>query len=198
MGNKEVKECRYRRRKNLYRMILGVQQFINYPFLNIIWVLFAVVIFGMIKGAKVFVKNVEVASMFSTIFPACIKIVVILVSLILVIGILQLVGYGFAVRDESDMEYIFGNRLDAKKQYALLIYKRKDTRTGVIKRQFATTIPLHIWRDNKETLCDIMNICLVSEIGYGGKKKNNGRRVCFESVKGRKPPEREVLYDEIK
>ena len=42
MDNKQFNEQRHNRKKQLYRFTLGIQQLLNYPLLNLIWLLFAV------------------------------------------------------------------------------------------------------------------------------------------------------------
>ena len=42
MDNKKFNEQRHNRKKQQYRFTLGIQQLWNYPFLNFIWLLFAV------------------------------------------------------------------------------------------------------------------------------------------------------------
>ena len=52
------------------------------------------------------------------------------------------------------------------------------------------------WQEKKDAICDRMDIHLIGDITYGGRKKNKGNHIYFESAKGRKPMERGVLYDD--
>ena len=111
-------------------------------------------------------------------------------------GLIQAVGYCFAVKDEADLEIIFNDKRDVKNQSPILIYKKKDRKSGVVKREFYTSISMERWQEKKEAICDRMDIHLIGDITYGGKKKSNGNVICFEAAKGRTPTERGVLYDD--
>ena len=60
MDNKEFNERRHNRDKQKYRFILGIQQFLNYPIINILWVLFAGGVLLMVIAEKKIVANMEV------------------------------------------------------------------------------------------------------------------------------------------
>lgn len=192
MNNKYNQE-RYNRMKQKYRVILGIQQFLNYPLLNFIWGVFAVGTIFLAMVMKKFISNMEIYSRFETIFWGCMKTILIVFPVICAIALIQFIGFCFAIRDESDLEIVFC----IQKQSPILISKKKDKRSGVIKREFYTTIPMEQWQEKKETICDRMDIHLIGDISYGGRKKNKGNHIYFESAKGRKPKERGVLYDDI-
>ncbi len=196
MNNIKFNEKRYRRKINIYRLKVGIQQFINYPFLNLFWGIFAIGIALLVIVKRRFVSNMEVHRLFVKIFPLCMNVILIIVPVILAMGVIWAIGNWFAVRDEADLEIIFGDKRDITNQVPILIYKKKDRKSGVTKREFYTTIPMERWQEKKEAICDRMNIYLVGDITYGGKKKNKGNHVYFESAKGRKPKERGKLYDD--
>ena len=196
MDNKQFNKKRYNRNKQYYRASLGIQQLINRPLLNLIWIPFGIsVMFEVIIGKK-YIANMVVYPLLQPIFSACIKTIMFIFPIICAIGITQLIGYCTAIKDEASLENIFSERDVIKEQPPLLIYKKKDKKTGVVAREFYTTIPMARWKEQKEEICDRFNIRLVSEIEYGGRKKNKGNRIYFESIKGRKPTERGILYDD--
>lgn len=196
MDNKEFNKQRHNRRKQQYRFTLGIQQLLNYPILNLIWLLFGVIVMFLVIVEKKYIANMNVYPMFETLFSACITAVIIIFPIICAIGIVQLIGFLFAIRDEADMEIVFGDKRDIKNQPPILIYKKKDRKSGVIKREFYTAIPMERWQEKREAICDRMNIHLIGEITYGGRKKNKGNHIYFESAKGRKSKERGILYDD--
>lgn len=196
MDNKQFNQQRYNRKRQQYRFMLGTQQFLNYPLLNIIWILFAVGIVFMVIAKKKYIANIEVYPMFETIFSVCVTAILIIFPVICAISLIQIIGFCFAIRDEADMEIVFGDRRDVKNQPPILIYKKRDKKSGVIKREFYTTIPMERWQERKEAICDRMNIHIIGDITYGGRKKNKGHQIYFESAKGRNPIERGVLYDD--
>lgn len=196
MDIKQFNEERHNRKKQQYRFSLGIQQLFNYPLLNLIWVLFAVGIALMVIAEKKYVANMEVYPMFESIFSVCMTVIIIIFPVICAIGLIQFIGFCFAIKDEADMEIVFGDKQDVKNQPPILIYKKKDRKSKVIKREFYTTIPMERWQAKKETICDRMDIYLIGDITYGGKKKNKGNHIYFESAKGRNPKERGILYDD--
>lgn len=131
---------RYNRKKQWYRFNLGIQQLWNYPVLNIIWIVFVVGVVFLAMVEKKYIANVEVCSMFETIFSVCMRITIIIVPVICAIGLIQIIGFCFAIKDEADMEIIFGDKRDVKNQQPILMYKKKDRKSGVIGREFYTTI----------------------------------------------------------
>ncbi|MBE5876436.1 MAG: hypothetical protein E7290_06070 [Lachnospiraceae bacterium] len=196
MNNKEYNEHRHNRKKQQYRFALGFQQFINYPAMNLLWGFFAVGIMFLVAGEKKLISNIEIHPMFISKFYACMQAISIVFPIICAIGIIQFIGFCFSIRDEADMELVFGDKRDVKNLPPILVYKKKDRKSGVIKREFYTTIPMERWQEKKEAICDRMDIHLVGDITYGGRKKNKGYRIYFESAKGRKVKERGALYDD--
>ena len=196
MDNKQYNELRHNRKRQQYRFLLGIQQLWNHPILNLIWLLFGIGVVFLVIAEKKYIANMNVYPMFEKLFYACMTALTIIFPIICAIGIVQFIGYIFAIRDEADMEIVFGDKRDIKNQPPILIYKKKDRKSGVTKREFYTTIPMERWQEKKEGICDRLDIHIVGDITYGGKKKNKGYLIYFESAKGRKPKERGVLYDD--
>lgn len=48
----------------------------------------------------------------------------------------------------------------------------------------------------KDAICDRLDIHLIGDITYGGKKHNKGNYICFESAEGRITEKRENMYDD--
>lgn len=196
MDNKKFNEQRHNRKKQQYRFTLGIQQLWNYPFLNFIWLLFAVGVVFLVIAKNKYIANINVYPMLEGVFFACITAIVIIFPILCAIGIIQLIVFLFAIRDEADMELVFGDKRDVKNQPPMLISKKRDRKSGVIKREFYTTIPMERWQEKKEAICDRLDVHLIGDITYGGRKKNKGNHIYFESAKGRNPKERGVLYDD--
>ena len=196
MDNKKFNEQRHNRKKQQYRFTLGIQQLWNYPFLNFIWLLFAVGVVFLVIAKNKYIANINVYPMLEGVFFACITAIVIIFPILCAIGIIQLIGFLFAIRDEADMELVFGDKRDVKNQPPMLISKKRDRKSGVIKREFYTTIPMERWQEKKEAICDRLDVHIIGDITYGGRKKNKGNHIYFESAKGRNPKERGVLYDD--
>ncbi len=158
MDNKEFNERRHNRKKQECRFRLGIQQFWNYPIINLLWILFAGGVVLMVIAEKRFVANMEVYPLFESVFSACMTIMLVIFPVICAIGLIQLVGFCFAIRDEADMEIVFGDKRDMKKQPPILYYKKRDRKSGVTKREFYTTIPMERWKEKKDAICDRLRI----------------------------------------
>lgn len=196
MDNKQFNEQRHNRKKQQYRVSLGFQQLLNHPALNLIWILFAIGVVLLVIGEKKLVENIEVYPMFTPIFNACMTAVLIMFPVICAIGIIKLIGFCFSIRDEADLEIVFGDKRDIMNQLPILMYKKKERKSGVTKREFYTVIPMERWQEKKDAICDRMNIHLIGDISYGGRRKNKGHQIYFESAKGRTQTKRGVLYDD--
>lgn len=196
MDNKQFNVQRHNRKKQQYRFALGIQQLCNYPILNLIWILFAVGVIFLVMAERKYIANMDVYPMFESLFSASMTAVIFIFPILCVIGIIQVIGFLFAIRNEADMELVFGDKRDVKNQPPMLISKKRDRKSGVIKREFYTTIPMERWQEKKEAICDRLDVHLIGDITYGGRKKNKGNHIYFESAKGRKPKERGVLYDD--
>ena len=196
MDNKEFNKQRHNRKKQQYRFTLGIQQLWNYPLLNLIWGLFAGGVVFLVMAKNKYIASVELYPMFETIFTVCVTVIIIIFPIICAVGIVQLIGFLFAIRDEADIEIVFGDKRDVKNQPPILYYKKRDRKSGVTKREFHTTIPMERWKEKKDAICDRLDIHLIGDITYGGKKHNKGNHICFESAEGRITAEREIMYDD--
>ena len=197
MNSKQYIQQMYNKRKTCYRLLLGLQQLRNYPVLNLIWIIIGVGFVLLKKAEKVFVESINVLPIYEKVFYVSMWLLLILIPAICGLGAIYFIGCCFAIKDEADMTIVFCDKRDIKNQSPILVFKKKDKTTGVIKREFYTTIPMEQWQEKKETICDRMDIHLIGDISYGGRKKNKGNHIYFESAKGRKPKERGVLYDDI-
>lgn len=147
MDNKEFNEQRHNRKKQQYRFILGIQQLWNYPLLNLIGRLFAGGVVFLVMAKSKYIASVEVYSMFETIFTVCTTAIIIIFPIICAIGIVQLVGFLFAIRDEADMEIVFGDKRDVKNQPPILIFKKKIENRESLKEN---SILLFRWNDGRK------------------------------------------------
>ena len=197
MESRKYIQQMYNRKKTCYRLLLGFQQIIVHPSLNIIWIVLAVGCVFMIRAEKMMVDTINVFPRYEKIFYISMSLLLILIPAICGLGAIYFIGCCFAIKDEADMTIVFCDKRDIKNQSPILVFKKKDKTTGVIKREFYTTIPMEQWQEKKESICDRMDIHLIGDISYGGRKKNKGNHIYFESAKDRKPKERGVLYDDI-
>jgi len=196
MDNNQYNENRYNRNLQWYRFVFGFQQMIAHPIVNILWLIFAAGVVLLVWGNKQFVSGINAPSIIAPVFQWCMTAMVIIFPIICAIGLCQFIGYMFAKNDEADMCLVFGSKRDIKNQPPILIYKKKDGKTGVSKREFYTSIPMERWKENKDAICDRLDIHLIGDISYGGKKRNKGNHICFKSAEGRMPEDRGIMYDD--
>lgn len=196
MNNNQYNENRYNRKLHWYRFTFGLQQIRAHPLINLVWLLFVSGILALSWKEKQLESLFEVPSFMTYIFHWCLAAILIILPIICAIGFCKFLGYMFARNDEADMCLVFGSRRDLKNQSPILIYKRTDRSSGVTKRVFYTSIPMERWKENKEAICDRLDIHLIGDITYGGKKQNKGNHICFYSAKGRIPEDKGIMYDD--
>ena len=197
MDNKQYNKEYHNRKKQFCHLVLGFQQFLNYPLINLVWIFFTIGIVGFIKGEQFLTDAFQVSALLDGVFKGCMKFIEVFFPIICAIGIIQFIGYITAMKDEANLCIVFRGKREDENLLSILKYKKKDKKTGVIKREFYTTIPMEQWQEKKEAICDRMDIHLIGDITYGGRKKDKGNYVYFESAKGRIPMGRGVLYDDI-
>ena len=193
MEHKQYNKQQYNRKKQWYRFVLGIQQLLNYPVLNLIWILFGKCVIYFERYMKDFIAGRDVYYKFESVFSACVKVITIIFPIMCAIGIIQLIGLCFAIGNEAKLKGSFGKE---ETQLPILIYKKKDWKTKVVKREFYTTIPLECWHENQGTICFNLNCHIIGDITYGGKNKNTGNYIYFEAAKGMKPEAKGTLYDD--
>lgn len=190
----EYNRRKYHRKRLWYRIRLGLEQFLNYPVLNIIWLLFGIGVVFLAIGERKLTASLEVASILEPIFVGSLNFLVAFFSIICAIGIIQSVGDFTARKDEGNMNIVFGDRCDVKQQSPILISKKKVKKKNVVVREFYTTIPMERWHEKKESIADILNVSIVGEIEYGGKY--DGNKILLKTIQGRKIVKKDVLYDD--
>ena len=194
MNKYEYLSKRYRRIKRNLRIRLGIQQLIFKPYLN---ALLVVVLVGFI----LFWKNktnlyANAPKFILPLWQGIVHIFGISAFIFLLVFIIYMIGELTARLDESNLIIAFGER-DLRNGCPILMKKKQDKETGITIREFYSNTPLKRWVDSKDEIADSMDIHFVKpDIEYGGKNKDNGKRIVLYTAKGRKPTEREVLYDE--
>ena len=169
---------------------------IVHPLVNVLWIVFTAGTVILVWAERRILAEIKAPFIITTIFQWSATMLVIIVPIMCALGLCQVVGNVFAKKDEADMCLVFESKRDIKNQPPILIFKKKDKKSGVTKREFYTTIPMERWKENKDAICDRLDIHMIGDITYGGKKHNKGNYICFESAKGRITAEREIMYDD--
>lgn len=117
------------------------------------------------------------------------------VFLFIFVFIVYMIGELTARRDEGDLIIAF-NEKDLQNGCPILMKKIQDKKTEVTIREFYSNTPLKRWLESKNEIEDSMNVHFVTpHIEYGGKNRDNGKRILLYTAKGRKRTERGMLYD---
>lgn len=179
--------------KLFYRISLGIRQFLNYPFLNFIWVF---IVFGtvlLVNGKEKVVDMLNTPSLLTPIINVCLNFLLVFIPVIISISIIQGIGELTARKDEADLMFVFDKK-ELINGCPLLIYKR-TLKNGVTVREFYSKIPMNRWLERKEAIADIMNVHFVGDFEYGGK--SDGNKILIKTAKCRKSKDRGILYDTI-
>lgn len=185
---------RYNRIKRYLRIRLGIQQLILKPYLFsfIVSVLVGFILFWKDKEKLYF----HAPKLILPIWRGMVYVFGLSVFIFLLIFIVYIIGELTARRDEGDLIIAFREQ-DLRNGCPILMKKKQNKETGITIKEFYSNTPLKRWVDSKDEIADSMDIHFVKpDIEYGGKNKDNGKRIVLYTAKGRKPTEREVLYDE--
>lgn len=184
------------RKEAFYRIWLGAQQILQYPWLILfmisIWIPFPI-IWKIINNIM---PTYFIPTSLQEIVNAIGFILLIMLFILLEVAFVRVVGVLTARKIESNLVIAFRG-LKATYSCPILIKLKKDKHTGVTVSEFHSEIPLKEWRNAMDSIADILNVHFVNPcIEYGGKNNDNGRIIRLYTAKGRKLPERGILYDD--
>ncbi len=183
----------YNRRRNSGHWGLAIGQFKQYPLLLVLTI--PIIVLTVIILAKMdFVFSVfDVPKMLLPAYTVTVKVLGVIVPLLLLWGLVDVIGTLTARKDEALIQMAFKEK-ELRNGSPILIYKRKDKKTGVTIREWYSPIPMNLWVERQEEIADAMNIHFVQNFRYGGKL--SGNRIVMYSAEGREATSRGVLYDE--
>lgn len=180
----------YNRKKQWYRIKLGIQRFILYPVLNILWglPLISYILLNQLKNY--YLEVFSVAEIMQPLFKFSLIVATIIIPFVLIILILQTVAEFSARKDEGKIAMCF-NKKQLENGTPILISKKQGKNKNILIRTFYTYIPLHIWKEQQVYIDDIFNMRTIS-IEYG-KRANT---IVLTAAKGRKSTVEDKIYDE--
>ncbi len=177
-----------------FRLRLGVQQLLfNKPMLNILLIPIFVLLFLLGKEKDKAMSLFNVPEVLFSAFRFSVSFMAIMIPLLLLLFILETIGKLTARKEEVALLIAFSPK-DLRNGCPILMSKKRLKETNVIRREYYSDIPLHIWEEKKNAIADAMNIRFVEEIQYGGRA--NGKRIVLYTTSGRKAEGRGKLYDE--
>ena len=180
--------------KRYFRFALALQQLISRPYLNLFpLAVLAGFYWYWIQKSDFYVNAPK---LIRPLWRGIVEIGGTALFIVLFIFTVYCIGAVTAKCNEDNLALAFTGQ-DLRNGCPVLIRKRKDRKTRVTTRVFYSNIPMERWKERKKYIADSMNLHFVKpDLEYGGKKKDNGKLIVMYSTKGRKMPEREVLYDE--
>lgn len=185
---------RKRNRNKLYfRLRLGLQQLVLRPYNMAVPILLIFLLTKLWQLKWKFLPYKAIPLSLLPIYQYIISFGTVLIPLVFLLGFLHFLGEITARQDESNLIVAFTEK-DLRNGHPILV-SRKKFQGDVTIREFYTNIPLKIWVARKEEISDIMNIHFVTEIEYGGKKRDNGNRIILYTAPTRKRIDRGQLYD---
>lgn len=192
-SNNQYIQNRHNRKRNSGHLKLAIGQMKQYPLL-LLFAIPIVVMTVIIWGKMDFAFTVfDVPKILLPAYTVTIKALGVIVPLIMAWGLVDVIGTLTARKDEALIQMAFKEK-ELRNGSPILIYKRKDKKTGVTIREWYSPIPMNLWIERQEEIADAMNIHFVQNFRYGGKA--NGNRIVMYSAEGREANSRGVLYDE--
>lgn len=184
---------RHNRKRNSGHWGLAIGQMKQYPLLLLFIIpIIALTVIIWVKMDYAFAAF-DVPKILLPVYTVTIKALGVIMPLILVWGLVDVIGTLTARKDEALIQMAFKEK-ELRNGSPILIYKRKDKKTGVTVREWYSPIPMNLWVERQEEIADAMNIHFVQNFRYGGK--SNGNRIVMYSAEGREASSRGVLYDE--
>ncbi len=192
---------RRNRLENYLRLRLGVQQLLSKPLLNIVLIPIVVLLFVILwKEKEKAICLFHVPEVLLSAYRFSVAFIAVAIPLLLLLLILDYIGKFTARKDEVALMIAFSPK-DLRNGCPILMSKKKlkidnnkKTNVIIIRREYYSNIPLHIWEENKDAIADAMNVRFLEKIQYGGRA--NGKRIVIYTSSGRKAENREKLYDE--
>lgn len=187
-------EKRYRLRKVLSRYRLGVQKFVIYPILNILWIVLFITmnkIYGLIE---IFITDPQIPLLLQTILQRGYQVLQYILPIVIVFSVLYIVGVMISQKDEANICVVFGESSRHIRTPSILYSKKKIKGSECIERKFYTYMGMNRWKEKRTEIEDLLNCCIINEFRYAD---NHGNKIAFQSMHGREGKKRGVIYDEF-
>lgn len=133
MNNNDYNEQRHNRQKQFCRFILGVQQLIYHPLINLIWLLFAGGVVALVIAKSKLIYLYDANPLLNNVFEGCMNAMVIIIPIICVIGLIQFIGVVTAIRDEADMSELYQMVMDNMHSSTVLTAWDGDKLIGLVR-----------------------------------------------------------------
>jgi len=181
MNNKYV-QSRQNRKRNTSHWKLALSVMIQKPLLFIFVLPIGVLVLVIWLKIELILNAFNVPQIILPIYTISVKLIGILIPIILAWGLLDIIGTLIARKDEANIQMAFKEG-ELRNGSPILMYKRKDKKTGITVREWYSHIPMKLWVEHQEDIEEAINISITEKLRYGGNSDSN--RIVMYSKKGR-------------
>lgn len=193
MNNKYI-ENKQNRKRNVCHWKLAIGQIRQYPLLLIFIlpiVIFTVFIWSNINSV---IMTFNVPKIILPVYTNIVKFLGVLIPILLLWGLIDIIGTLTAREDEGTIQMAFKEG-ELRNGSPILMYKRKDKKTGITVREWYSHLPMKLWIEHQDEIADALSLHFVQPFSYGGK--SNGNRIVMYSAEGREfATKNKPVYDE--
>lgn len=180
--NSKYLENMQNRKRNICHWRLAIGQMKQYPLL-LVFTLPIIILTVIIWSKKNDVIDIlNIPKIILPVFDISVKLLGVLIPILLVWGLIDIIGTLTARKDEANIQMAF-KEVELRNGSPILMYKRKDKKTGITVREWYSLIPLKLWVERQEEIADAMNIHFTEKFRYGGN--SDGNRIVMCSAKSR-------------
>lgn len=180
--NNKYTQSKQNRIRNICHWKLALSVMIQNPLLFIF--VLSIVVLGLFIWLKMdlVINAFNVPQIILPVYTISVRLFGILLPLILAWGLIDVIGTLTSRKDEANIQMAFKEG-ELRNGSPILMYKRKDKKTGVTVREWHSHIPMKLWVERQEEIADAMNIHFTEKFRYGGD--SDGNRIVMCSAKGR-------------
>lgn len=180
--NNKYTQSKQNRIRNICHWKLAISIILQKPLLFIFVLPIVVLAIFIWLKMDLVIMVFNVPEIILPVYTISVKMLGILIPLLMVWGLIDVIGTLTSRKDEANIQMAFKEG-ELRNGSPILMYKRKDKKTGVTVREWYSHIPMKLWVERQEEIADVMNIHFTEKLRYGGN--SDGNRIVMCSAKGR-------------
>ena len=181
---------RYHRKKQKYRILFGIGEFIHKPILNIVWITLITIFIICNYFMRRYINRLEIPQILIPVYKYLPTIMLVTILIVFVIGILIGIAELKSREDEAYIREAFRD-YRGDKMPPILVFRKKLKNNRCI-RQFYSFYTVEEWTEKKREIETCLNVQIIGEI----ENEKNRRIVSIKSFDGKISKRKEVLYDD--
>ena len=181
INNKYVQN-KWNRKRNTCHWKLAISRMLQSPLLFIFVLPIVVLAIFIWLKMELVIMAFNVPEIILPVYTISVRLIGVLIPLLLVWGLIDVIGTLTARKDEANIQMAFKEG-ELRNGSPILMYKRKDKKTGITVREWYTHIPMKLWVERQEDIEEAINISFTEKLRYGGNSDSN--RIVMYSKKGR-------------